>query len=101
MTVYLDSPQSSCRLGIARGDITPPVGIYHRMWGAATHDVSVGVHRPLEAHVLVLRDEQQRCPAAPWPCSSIARRAPTATSFTTMPTADSTMRSACKGTCGL
>lgn len=41
--------QSRCRFGIASDDITPPVGIYHRMWGAATHDRSEGVHRPLAA----------------------------------------------------
>ncbi|MEX0704696.1 MAG: hypothetical protein WD069_21530 [Planctomycetales bacterium] len=41
------SPQSSCRFGVAVGDATPPVGIYHRMWGAARHDRSTGVHRPL------------------------------------------------------
>ena len=55
MTTYLDSPQSSCRLGIARGDITPPVGIYHRMWGAARHDRSAGVHRPLTATAIVFQ----------------------------------------------
>ncbi len=38
----------------ARRDITPPIGIYHRMWGAATHDRATGVHRPLFATVLVL-----------------------------------------------
>ena len=55
MTTYLDSPQSSCRLGIARGDITPPIGIYHRMWGAARHDRSAGVHRPLTATAIVFQ----------------------------------------------
>ena len=35
-------------------DVTPPVGIYHRMWGAATHDRSTGVHRPLTATALAL-----------------------------------------------
>ena len=48
----VDTPQSRCRAGLARGDITPPVGIYHRMWGAATHDRAIGVHRPLEATAL-------------------------------------------------
>lgn len=43
------TPQSLCRFGLARADITPPVGIYHRMWGAALHDQSEGVHRPLTA----------------------------------------------------
>ncbi len=49
---HVDIPQSTCRFAIARGDITPPVGIYHRMWGAATHDRATGVHRPLEAAVM-------------------------------------------------
>jgi hypothetical protein len=47
-------PQSVCRCGVARRDVTPPVGIYHRMWGAAAHDRSEGVHRPLTATALVL-----------------------------------------------
>src|SRR6184192_2520728 len=50
----VDTPQTRCRAGVARGDITPPVGIYHRMWGAATHDRSTGVHRPLTATVLAI-----------------------------------------------
>lgn len=52
----VEAPQSRCLAGVARGDITPPVGIYHRMWGAATHDKSTGVHRPLTATVLYLAD---------------------------------------------
>lgn len=51
----VDFPQSVCRFGIATGDITPPVGIYHRMWGAAKHDRSTGVHRPLIASALLFR----------------------------------------------
>ncbi len=38
---------------MSRVDITPPVGIYHRMWGAARHDRATGVHRPLQGDVLV------------------------------------------------
>src|SRR5688572_19310499 len=53
--MHVNIPQSLCRAGVARGDITPPVGMYHRMWGAATHDRSTGVHRPLLATVLALR----------------------------------------------
>jgi hypothetical protein len=34
-------------IGVAREDITAPVGIYARSWGAAKHDVAEGVHRPL------------------------------------------------------
>ena len=48
------APTSRLRLGHARADITPPVGIYHRMWGAARHDRPTGVHRPLLADVLAL-----------------------------------------------
>lgn len=52
---HVDIPHCLCRVGVARGDITPPVGMYHRMWGAATHDRSTGVHRPLLATVLAIR----------------------------------------------
>ncbi len=54
-----DTPTSLCQLGLARGDITPPVGIYHRMWGAAAHDRSTGVHRPLTATALWLHSAPQ------------------------------------------
>jgi len=47
-------PQARCRAAAARCDITPPIGIYHRMWGAALHDRATGVHRPLEATLLWL-----------------------------------------------
>src|SRR5262245_53028834 len=50
----VDTPQTRCRAGVARGDVTPPVGIYHRTWGAAAHDRATGVHRPLLADVLWL-----------------------------------------------
>ncbi len=53
---HVDTPQSLCRFGIAPGDITPPSGIYCRMWGAATHDRATGVHRPLRATALVFRE---------------------------------------------
>ena len=42
-----------CAFGVARRDVTPPVGIYARSWGAATHDVAEGVHRPLTATAAV------------------------------------------------
>lgn len=47
-------PAFSGLIGAARRDITPPIGIYARNWGAATHEVAAGVHRPLTATALVL-----------------------------------------------
>lgn len=55
MTTTVHTPYSRCRFGIATADITPPVGMYHRMWGAAKQDVSTGVHRPLRATAVVFR----------------------------------------------
>lgn len=52
---HVETPQSVCKFGIARCDITPPVGIYHRMWGAATHERATGVHRPLTATAVILQ----------------------------------------------
>jgi hypothetical protein len=60
---HVHTPQTSCRLGVARGDITPPVGIYHRMWGAAAHERSTGVHRPLTATVLAIRPTESSAAA--------------------------------------
>ncbi|MFO0871124.1 MAG: hypothetical protein U0935_19550 [Pirellulales bacterium] len=51
---HVQAPQARCRFALAHADITPPVGMYHRMWGAATHERSAGVHRPLRATVVVL-----------------------------------------------
>jgi hypothetical protein len=48
-------PSVRCLVGAARADITPPVGIYHRSWGAAEHDRAEGIHRPLTATALALR----------------------------------------------
>lgn len=52
---HVDTPQARCRFGLARRDITPPVGIYHLLWGAARHDQATGVHRPLTATALVFQ----------------------------------------------
>jgi hypothetical protein len=42
-------------VGIARVDITPPVGIFARNWGAAAHDVADSIHRPLSLTALTVR----------------------------------------------
>jgi hypothetical protein len=52
-TTLQQTPTSHLRLGVARADITPPVGIYHPMWGAARHHQATGVHRPLYGDVLL------------------------------------------------
>lgn len=54
-TLNVEYPQSFCQFGQAWCDITPPVGIYHRMWGAATHDRSTGIHTPLQATATIFR----------------------------------------------
>ncbi|MDW8351769.1 MAG: neutral/alkaline non-lysosomal ceramidase N-terminal domain-containing protein [Anaerolineae bacterium] len=42
-------------IGVARRDITPPIGIYNRNWGAATDEVATGIHRPLTLTALTLQ----------------------------------------------
>jgi hypothetical protein len=49
-------------IGVARVDITPPVGIYCRNWGAARHDAAEGIHRPLVLTALTLQTDQQEKP---------------------------------------
>jgi len=52
----LRHPEFHGRIGVASKQITPPVGVYSRTWGSAAHDVAEGVHRPLLASCLVVRD---------------------------------------------
>ena len=51
----IDAHQGSVWFGLARRDITPPVGIDFRFWPRATVDRATGVHRPLTATAVVLR----------------------------------------------
>ncbi|NLG23851.1 MAG: hypothetical protein GX558_00735, partial [Clostridiales bacterium] len=53
-TTVVPAPTSRLRFGAGRAEITPPVGIYHRLWGAARHDRASGVHRPLYGEVMIL-----------------------------------------------
>lgn len=50
----VDTPQTRCKAAFAQADITPPPGIYHRMWGAALHEQATGIHRPLTATAMLL-----------------------------------------------
>jgi hypothetical protein len=56
-TSALSNPEFRGRIGVARTIITPPVGIYARLWGSAAHDVAEGVHRPCFASCLVFQDD--------------------------------------------
>lgn len=54
-TTSVPTPTSRCDFGIARCNITPPVGVYHRMWGAALQDQATGIHRPLTATAVAIQ----------------------------------------------
>ena len=56
-----DSPPSGLLAGVARADITPPVGIAHLNWGSQTHVDAIGVD-PMRmlATALVLSDGRQK-----------------------------------------
>lgn len=64
-TRLITAPTSYLRFGHGRADITPPVGIYHRMWGAARHDRATGVHRPLQLDALAFAPESGSGNGAP------------------------------------
>ena len=54
----VDTPPAFAGLvGVARRDITPPVGIYARLWGAAKHDRAEGIHRPMTATAIAIAGE--------------------------------------------
>lgn len=56
--MIFSQPSFSGLIGFAQADITPPVGIYSRNWGAAAHDIATGIHRPLSARVLSLQSNE-------------------------------------------
>lgn len=49
-------------IGVAQEDITPPVGIYARNWGAATHEVAEGIHRPLMLTCVTVQNASEAQP---------------------------------------
>lgn len=51
--MHVKHSYTRCRFGVATRDVTPPVGIYSRTWGAATHLTANGVHRPFAATAAV------------------------------------------------
>lgn len=50
--------------GISSRDITPPVNIHARNWGAAEHDTALGIHRPFLLKTLTIQGESDRLPFA-------------------------------------
>src|SRR5205809_8105512 len=56
-----DSAPSGLLAGVARADITPPVGIAHLNWGSQTHVEAVGIDPVrMYATALVLSDGKQK-----------------------------------------
>jgi hypothetical protein len=51
-----NTPMSRVQFGLARRDITPPIGIYHPLWGAARHHQATGIHRSLTAEIMAFGD---------------------------------------------
>ena len=70
-----------CRSAIATRDVTPPVGIYNRNWGAAAHSTIVGLTRPTggriarrQAQWLIANFIQYQLPTHQLPQNTITRR---------------------------
>ena len=55
-------PRTRARIGVARRDITPPVGIRAKNWGPADWERSEGAHRPFEltALAVIAADDRPR-----------------------------------------
>ena len=65
MTNNLTQPQGfTGKMGMARRDIKPPVGIYSRCWGAAPFDCACAVHRPFTVTAMVTETTDGRGPYA-------------------------------------
>ena len=54
----LSHPEFKGRIGFARAEVTPPAGIYARLWGSAKHDIAEGVHQPMQATCMLLASEK-------------------------------------------
>jgi hypothetical protein len=60
---YLTQPQGfTGKMAMARRDITPPLGIYSRCWGAAMFDCATEIHRPFSVTALVTEADDGRGP---------------------------------------
>lgn len=52
--------ESDLRVGVAKVDVTPPVGIRARNWGASRIGHATGIHRPLSTSAIALGTEGGR-----------------------------------------
>ena len=62
-TLRVDPFEGRALIGFARRDITPPFGIYGRMWGASNHDKSEGTHRALYVTAMAIQTSGEKTPA--------------------------------------
>lgn len=53
-------PRTRARIGVARRDITPPLGIRAKNWGPADWERSEGAHRPFELTALAIVSTDDR-----------------------------------------
>lgn len=53
-------PRTRARIGVARRDVTPPIGIRAKNWGPADWERSEGAHRPFELTALSLIGDDLR-----------------------------------------
>lgn len=58
----ISCPTTRVRLGVARIEMTPPVGIHHGIWGAAPPHAATAIHRPHYADVLVFGSTESSAP---------------------------------------
>ncbi len=49
-------------IGVAQVDITPPLHIYSRNWGAALHDFAEGIHQPLTLTCITFQSSKNEKP---------------------------------------
>ena len=62
-TLTVNPFEGAALFGFARRDITPPFGIYGRMWGASSHDRSEGTDKPLFVTAMAFKAEGSKQPA--------------------------------------
>lgn len=64
MNRVFQHPAFRGRFGVARRDMTPPVGIHSRNWGASSHETAEAIHRPFHLTVVTVEAEQGGAPFA-------------------------------------